>query len=138
MHGNSVSAADLPEPKRVDHWYFIASIEVESTANAAAVAVLGDSITDGRGSTTNANNRWTDVLARRLLSSPSTKNIAVLNHGIGGNRLLLDSIGPNALARFDHDVLSQAGVKHLIVLEGINDIGTLGVKGDASKSSLRL
>lgn len=132
VHGNSVSAADLPEPKRVDHWYFIASIEVESTANAAAVAVLGDSITDGRGSTTNANNRWTDVLARRLLSSPSTKNIAVLNHGIGGNRLLLDSIGPNALARFDHDVLSQAGVKHLIVLEGINDIGTLGVKGDAS------
>ncbi len=88
------------------------------------MSVLGDSITDGRGSTTNGNDRWPDVLARRLQASPATAQVAVLNAGLGGNRLLRDGLGPNALARFDRDVLAQAGVRWLIVLEGINDIGT--------------
>ncbi len=68
---------------------------------------------------------WPDLLAERLQSSSNTRNVAVLNHGIGGNRLLLDGLGPNALARVDRDVIAQAGVKWLIVLEGINDLGTL-------------
>ena len=93
-------------------------------ARPGAVVILGDSITDGRGSTTNGNDRWPDVLARRLQASPETDTVGVLNAGIGGNRLLRDGLGPHALARLDRDVLAQAGVRWLILLEGINDIGT--------------
>jgi lysophospholipase L1-like esterase len=124
-HGDLVSAADLADAKKVEHWYFISGIDVDAPAAAAAVVALGDSITDGHGATTDANNRWPDVLARRLHANSGTREIAVLNQGIGGNRLLLDGLGPNALARFDHDVVAPAGVRYLIVLEGINDIGTL-------------
>ena len=124
--GDLVAAADLPaETKRVEHWYFIAGIDVSAPQNAAAVVVVGDSITDGHGATTNGNDRWPDILARRLQSSTAQRSISVLNHGIGGNRLLLDGLGPNALARFNADVLAQAGVRFVIVLEGINDLGTL-------------
>lgn len=93
-------------------------------ADSRAIVTLGDSITDGNGSTTNGNDRWPDRLADRLQASPATRNVSVLNHGIGGGRLLLDGLGPNALARFDRDVLGQAGVRYLIVLEGVNDLGT--------------
>ena len=121
--GNAVAATDLPAAARVDHWYFLSGIEVRAGRSAAAVAILGDSITDGRGSTTNGNDRWPDNLARRLQANPATREVAVLNQGIGGNRLLRDGLGPNVLARLDRDVLAQAGVRWLIVLEGINDIG---------------
>jgi lysophospholipase L1-like esterase len=122
--GDAASAAELPSAVRVDHWYFINGIDVEAGEAAAAVAVLGDSITDGRGSTTNGQDRWPDQLARRLQANKETARVAVLNHGIGGNRLLRDGLGPNALARLDRDVLAQPGVRWLIVLEGINDLGT--------------
>jgi lysophospholipase L1-like esterase len=121
--GESVSAAQLPMATRVDHWYFLSGIDVVAD-RAAAVAVLGDSITDGRGSTTNGNDRWPDNLARRLQAVKETAHVAVVNHGIGGNRLLRDGLGPCALARLDRDVLAQPGVRWLVVLEGINDIGT--------------
>jgi lysophospholipase L1-like esterase len=85
--------------------------------------VLGDSITDGKNSTTNGNGRWTDELARRLLANKPTSNVGVLNEGIGGNRLLHDGLGPNALARLDRDALTQTGARWLIVLEGVYDIG---------------
>jgi len=124
VHGNQVSAADLPEAKKIEHWYFVSGIDVEAATRATAIVTLGDSITDGHGATTNGNDRWPDVLAKRLQASTQTRAIAVLNHGIGGNRLLLDGLGPNALARFDHDVIAQAEARYLIVLEGINDIGT--------------
>ncbi|MBV9436412.1 MAG: SGNH/GDSL hydrolase family protein, partial [Acidobacteria bacterium] len=94
-------------------------------SGARSVVTLGDSITDGHGATTNGNDRWPDVLAERLRSNARTRDVGVLNHGIGGNRLLLDGLGPNALARFSSDVIAQTGVRYLIVLEGINDIGTL-------------
>ena len=87
---------------------------------------FGDSITDGARSTPNTNNRWPDHLAKRLLAGPGNTKLAVLNTGIGGNRLLSDSIanfGINALARFDRDVLAQPGAMYVVVLEGINDIG---------------
>ncbi|HEY1965701.1 MAG TPA: SGNH/GDSL hydrolase family protein, partial [Acidobacteriaceae bacterium] len=132
VHGDAVSAATLDAPKKVDHWYQIAGIDVTATPQAAAVVTLGDSITDGRGSTTNGNDRWPDVLARRLQATPATKTISVLNHGIGGNRILLDGLGPNALARFDRDVLVQTGTRYLIVLEGINDLGTLARDGSTT------
>jgi lysophospholipase L1-like esterase len=125
MHGNHVSAADLPDAKHVDHWYQVSGIDVQTNPGAAAVVALGDSITDGHGATTNGNDRWTDVLARRLQDSPATRNIAVSNQGIGGNHLLIGGLGPNALARFDRDVLAPAGVRWLIVFEGVNDLGGL-------------
>jgi len=129
-HGDLVSATELPAAKGVEHWYFIEGIDVAAPPEARAVAVLGDSITDGHGATTNGNDRWTDVLATRLQASPATRMIAVLNHGIGGNHLLTDGLGPNALSRVDHDVIAQPGVRYLIVLEGINDIGKLARDGE--------
>jgi lysophospholipase L1-like esterase len=122
--GHAASAPALPDAVPVDHWYFLSGIEVRATRTAGAVIILGDSITDGRGSTTNGNDRWPDVLARRLQAAPATAEVAVLNAGIGGNRLLRDGLGPNALARLDRDVLAQPGVRWLVVFEGINDIGT--------------
>jgi lysophospholipase L1-like esterase len=125
VHGDSTGAATLLEPKHVDHWFQISEIDVQTTGYAGTIVVLGDSITDGHGATTNGNDRWTDVLATRLQASPQTRNIGVSNQGIGGNHLLTDGLGPNALSRFDRDVLAPAGVRWLIVFEGVNDLGEL-------------
>jgi lysophospholipase L1-like esterase len=124
--GNQVSAAELQDANAFEHWFVIAGMEVEAKAGTSAIAILGDSIADGRGSTTNQNDRWSDVLAARITAAKLP--LAVLNHGIGGNRLLDDGLGPNALARLDRDVLGQAGVRYLIVHEGINDLGTFGTQ----------
>ena len=107
VHGDLVSSADLPGAKHVDHWYQVSGVDVLAAPGAAAIVALGDSITDGHASTTNGNDRWTDVLAERLGMSPSTRSVAVLNQGIGGNHLLTDGLGPNALARVDRDVLAR-------------------------------
>jgi lysophospholipase L1-like esterase len=123
LHGNLVSAPDLPDAKKVDHWYQLSGVDVGAASDAVSIAVLGDSITDGHGATTNGNDRWPDVLARRLQAG--ARNIGVLNQGIGGNHLLTDGLGPNALARFDRDVLAQTAVRYVIVLEGVNDLGGL-------------
>ena len=123
--GDAVAEPDLPRAARTPHWYYLCGVDVDAPdAAAAAVAVLGDSITDGRGSPTDGNGRWTDHLARRLHEGEGTARVGVLNQGLGGNRLLNDGLGPNALARLDRDVLAQPGVRWLIVLEGINDLGT--------------
>jgi len=122
--GDAMAAAEFGAAVRIEHWYFLSGVEVVANGAARAVAILGDSITDGRGSTTDGNDRWPDNLARRLQAAGPTKQVAVLNLGIGGNRLLRDGLGPNALARLDRDVLAQPGVRWLIVFEGINDIGT--------------
>src|SRR5215469_2986349 len=133
-HGDLVSATEIPSAKKVEHWYFIAGIDVGAAPGTAAIVTLGDSITDGHGATTDGNDRWPDVLANRLQANAGTRNLAVLNHGIGGNRLLLDGLGPNALARFDHDVVAQAGARYLIVLEGVNDLGTLTLNGEVPRA----
>jgi len=122
--GNSAAAATLPDATKLDHWYFLSHVDTLTNEPASAIVVLGDSITDGRGSTTNLNDRWPNQLSRRLFANPATRSITVLNQGIGGNRLLGDGLGPSALARFDRDVLAQPGVRWLILLEGINDLGT--------------
>jgi len=122
--GDFVSAVELPSPQTVDHWYFLNGVDVARRARSATVVILGDSITDGKNSTTNGNGRWPDELARRLPLNKHTRNVGVLNEGIGGNRLLHDGLGPNALARLDRDVLTQTGVRWLVVFEGVNDIGT--------------
>lgn len=123
---NAVSAASLTNPTTVPSWYFVKGVDVEPVApHTAAVVAFGDSITDGAYATDNENHRWPDYLAVRLHNNPATAGLAVLNEGIGGNCVLIHCVGPNALARFDRDVLSQAGVKYVIVLESINDIGAL-------------
>jgi lysophospholipase L1-like esterase len=122
--GDAATESTLPSPQAVDRWYFLNGVDVAVTKSPRAVVILGDSITDGKNSTTNGNTRWPDDLARRFQTNKHTRDIGVLNHGIGGNRLLHDGLGPNALARFDRDVLAQTGVHWLVVLEGVNDIGT--------------
>ncbi len=119
--GDHTGAAVLPSPTRTGAWFLLARIEVMAPANAAAVVAFGDSITDGARSTVDTNNRWPDHLARRLAASG--RPVGVLNAGISGNRVLSDGAGVSALARFDKDVLLQTGVTHVVVMEGINDIG---------------
>jgi lysophospholipase L1-like esterase len=121
--GNVVGAKTLDAPTEVYSWVFVKGVDVQAPAQAGAVVAFGDSITDGAYAARDQNARWPDELARRLLANKKTANIAVLNEGIGGNRILHDNAGPSALARFDRDVIAQAGVKYLIVLEAINDIG---------------
>lgn len=129
-HGDQVSAVDLSDAKKVDHWYQLAEIDVRTAAKSAVVVALGDSITDGHSATTNGNDRWTDVLAARLQAQRKTRNIGVSNQGIGGNHLLHDGLGPNVLARFDRDVLAPAGARWVIVFEGVNDLGGLTRTGE--------
>ena len=125
LPGNEVSASDFPGAVQTDHWYIINSIDIKAADSAAAVVVLGNSITDGRGSGTNKQNRWPDELARRLQENPGSRHVAVLNEGIGGNCVLHNCLGPSALSRFGRDVLNQTKVRWLIILEGINDIGRI-------------
>jgi lysophospholipase L1-like esterase len=124
--GDAVSAPDLSSATHIEHWYFLDGVDVESSGARGAVVTFGDSITDGAHSTTGSNTRWPDDLARRLQADKKTAGVAVLNEGIGGNRILHDMTGVNALARFDRDVLAQSGVHWVIILEGINDLGGRG------------
>ncbi len=133
---NAVSAAQLPAAARMQHWYVLTGIDVPAKNSAAAVVALGDSITDGHGSETDKNNRWPDVLANRLQASDGTRNVAILNEGIGGNAVLRGGLGPTAQSRFDRDVLGQESVRWLIVLEGVNDIG--GSRGTNSSVAQNL
>ncbi len=116
--------ADFTDAAKTDHWYVIDGMEVEAEKNGGSVVVFGDSITDGRGSGTNKQDRWPDVLQLCLLfSSKSNRQVGVLNMGIGGNAVLKGGLGPTGLNRFDHDVLKQNGVRWLIIFEGVNDLG---------------
>lgn len=126
LRGDRVTSADFANAIATDHWYVINGIDVQAAPEAASIAVLGNSITDGRGSGVNKQNRWTDILSERLLNNPSTSHYGVVNLGIGGNCVVHGGLGPAALDRFDRDILSQSGVRWLIIFEGINDIG--GIK----------
>jgi lysophospholipase L1-like esterase len=127
--GDFTGRAELPLAGTTQQYYWLASVEVSAPADSSAIVAFGDSITDGARSTPDTNNSWPALLAARLRANKATANIGVVNEGIGGNRLLTDAMGlagVSALARFDRDVLSHPGVKWLMILEGINDIGTLG------------
>jgi len=123
LTGNEVSNEDFSGAVQTNHWYVINTIDVKASDSTYAIAILGNSITDGRGSGTNKQNRWPDELSRRLQENPETQHIAVLNEGIGGNAVLSGGLGPTALNRFNRDVIEQNGVKWLIIFEGVNDIG---------------
>jgi lysophospholipase L1-like esterase len=118
------NTTDFTGAIRTDHWYNIQTLEVEASKKAGAVAILGNSITDGRGSTTNEQNRWADVLSRRLLANKATKNVGVLNMGIGGNCVLRGGLGPTGKDRYHRDLFGQEGVKWIILFEAVNDLGS--------------
>ena len=117
------NTTDFSNATKTDHWYSILTLEVEAPEAAGAVAILGNSITDGRGSTTNQQNRWADVLSRRLLANEPTHQVGVLNMGIGGNCVLGGGLGPAAVNRYQRDLLGQEGVKWIIIFEAVNDLG---------------
>jgi lysophospholipase L1-like esterase len=116
------------------HWYYISGIDVMAPASAEGVVAIGDSITDGRGTDTDMNDRWTDIMAARLQANPATANVATMNQGIGGTALI-GTTGTAAQARFDRDVLQQSGVRYAIVLDGVNDIGAAGATFAAMQSA---
>lgn len=124
--GDFSGADTLPTAATTQSYYFLAGVEVDAAPNSRAVVTLGDSITDGLHSTPDANARWPNRLAERLRTQKGGSKVAVLNAGISGNRVLDDTVGTNASARLDRDVLVQSGVRYLIVLQGINDIGFPG------------
>jgi lysophospholipase L1-like esterase len=120
--GNFTSSLTMPVGSTITRsWYYVADVEVTAGAGTRVLVTLGDSITDGTASTPDTNSRWPDVLAQRLRDAGM--DMAVVDEGISGNRVLHDGAGPNALARFDRDVLAHNGVTHVILLEAINDIG---------------
>lgn len=121
--GDRTAAATFEGAKGVNSWYFVTGIDVDGGPDARAIVALGDSLTDGFGSTDDAHHRWTDFLADRLNASERTAPRAVVNAGISGNCLLRTLVGRSALDRLDGDVLDRAGAAWVIVLEGTNDIG---------------
>lgn len=118
------NTTDFTDAIRTDHWYNIQTLEVEAPKKAGAIAILGNSITDGRGSTTNEQNRWADVLSRRLLANKATSRVGVLNMGIGGNCVLRGGLGPTGKDRYHRDLFGQEGVKWIILFEAVNDLGS--------------
>lgn len=121
---------------KTDHWYLLSTIEARLPKTTRSLAVIGDSITDGRGTTTNGNNRWPDILQSRLNGAISPVynpiKVSVINQAAGGNRILNDGLGPNALGRIERDVLAH-GASYALIFEGVNDIGTAGT--DAASQS---
>ena len=129
--GDSTAQPALEDAKPYTSWCFVKNVDVRPGDKSEAIVTLGDSITDGAKSVPDANHRWPDYLAARLQADKKTAHIAVLNQGISGNRIFEDGAGPNALARYDRDVLAQPGVKYLVILEGINDINRITRPNDA-------
>jgi lysophospholipase L1-like esterase len=134
--GDTTGQPEMPGATTTRAWYWISTVDVMAPADAAAIVAFGDSITDGTTSTVDANRSWPSLLSERLIANPATANLSVLNMGIAGNRILGDGAGISALARFDRDVLSQPGVKWLMILEGINDMNGAGRGGAAGAPAL--
>jgi lysophospholipase L1-like esterase len=112
----------MPVASTTQAWFWLAGVDVTASKKTGAIVTFGDSVTDGTRSTADSNNRWPDYLARRLMAQPGNHKMGVLNQSISGNRLLHDGIGPNGLARFDRDLLAQAGARYAVVLLGNNDL----------------
>ena len=136
--GDFTKAAEIENAATTQCWYWITGVDVLAPSDAAAIVALGDSITDGATSTPDTDRSWPSQLAERLAAGKATGHVAIVNHGISGNQLLADGAGVSALARFDRDVLGQPGVKWLVVLEGINDIGISSMMGGAEVSAADL
>ena len=120
--GDFTGSVVMPAAVTAQAWFWLAGVEVTASRQTGAVVAFGDSVTDGVASTADANNRWPDHLARRLIAQRGNHKMGVLNEAISGNRLLHDGLASNGLARFDRDVLTQTGLTHLVVLLGNNDL----------------
>lgn len=131
--GNFAAAVTPPVAATTTSWFFLSGLSVLAEKRAAAVVAVGDSITDGYASTVDANRRWPNLLAERIQARADLRHVAVVDHGISGNRTLHDFIGPNALARFDRDLSGSPGARWVILLEGINNIGIPGTFGLAGE-----
>ncbi|KAF3220670.1 hypothetical protein TWF679_008865 [Orbilia oligospora] len=133
--GNQVNAPSFnaPDAANTAHWYFLSAVEGWVNGGKGAFVIVGDSITDGRGSTTNGNNRWPDLLLRNMQKKHFTRQISVINQAAGGNRILNDGLGPNAQGRIERDVLAQPGTKYVMIFEGVNDIGTAPATKEAQE-----
>jgi lysophospholipase L1-like esterase len=116
----------MPEPITTTACTWLSSVDVMAPKDAYTIVALGDSITDGYSTSTDADMAWPTLLAKRLSKNKATQNVAVVNQGISGNQVLRDGAGISALARFDRDVLSRPSVKWVVLLEGINDINIRG------------
>ncbi|MBV9400563.1 MAG: SGNH/GDSL hydrolase family protein [Bryobacterales bacterium] len=121
--GDFTSALSLADATTSQSWFIAAGADVLAPPDSFAIVAFGDSITDGATSTPDTNHSWPSLLSERLQANPGTARIAVINEGISGNRVLKDGAGVSALARFDRDVIGQAGAKWVVILESINDIG---------------
>jgi len=130
--GNFTAAATIAG-STTESYYFLSGVEVLAAKRARAVVALGDSVTDGFLSTVDTNHNYPSFLAARLQSNPSTSQIAVLNQGVGGNRLLHDFVGTGGAARFDRDVLAQSGAAYVIVLQGNVDLLIPGLIGNPAE-----
>ncbi|KXT01550.1 hypothetical protein AC578_6367 [Pseudocercospora eumusae] len=128
-YGDYTTSPNMTDPSTtsVFHWYFISALEAWQPAEYGALAIVGDSITDGRGSENNGNNRWPDLLFSRLqresMPGDLREKISIANQAAGGNRILADGLGPSALSRIERDVVAQSGVRYAMIFEGVNDIG---------------
>src|SRR5256712_2621408 len=120
--GNFASAVAMPVGKITDDWYFVCGVDVLASREAGGVVALGDSLTDANISTIDAFCRWPDQLSRRLQARAGGRPMAVMNQGLGGNRILHDIRGDSGLRRFDRDVLAQPGVTHTVIMLGTNDL----------------
>lgn len=120
--GNFADAAVMPVARITDDWYIVSGLDVMADAGAGGVVAIGDSLTDGNIATHDAWANWPSQLARRFAARRGGRPMAVMNQGLGGNRLLHDIRGDSGLRRFDRDVLAQPGVTHVIVLLGTNDL----------------
>lgn len=133
LHGEHSSDAELADAEKTVRWLGLAEVDVIAEDAARTLVALGDSITDGHAATTDGNDRWTDELAKRLQADKKLRDVAVANEGIGGNHLLTNGLGESVLERFDRDVLAVSGVRYVVVLEGINDLGGLGRRPGATQ-----
>lgn len=120
--GDATAQEVMPDPATTRAYLWLSAVDVTGAPNAFTIVALGDSITDGQGTTLEGNLNWTSVLARKLVANKATSHIGVVNQGVQGNQVLRDDAGVSALARFDRDVLSRSGVKWVILLQAINDI----------------
>ncbi len=128
--GNATSQQMITAARSVETWFWLSGLEVMAPATTSAIVAFGDSITEGYKSTSDTDSMWPAELARRIFAKSAGPQMAIVNEAISGNQILKDRMGVNALARFDRDVLAINGVKWLVILEGINDIGMSGAGGD--------
>jgi lysophospholipase L1-like esterase len=136
--GNFAAATTMPVLKITDEWFFVCGVDVLATQQTGCVVALGDSLTDANISTHDTYSRWPDQLARRLVARNAGRPLAVLNQGLGGNRILHDLRGDSGLKRFDRDVLAQSGVTHAIVMLGTNDLRNRNGKPEEEVTAERM